>query len=63
MLVAGDFNTDISHKTAFSKSLLDFADYYSLVLADVQFGDSVGWTTESHSGLSHSKASNEDLQR
>ena len=35
LLVAGDFNTDISHKTIFSKTLLDFADYQSLVLADV----------------------------
>ena len=42
LLVAGDFNTDISPKTTFSKALLDFADYHSLVLADVQFGDSVG---------------------
>jgi len=33
---------------------LDFADYHPLVLADVQFGDSVGWTFESHCGLSHS---------
>ena len=56
LLVAGDFNTDISHKTTFSKALLDFADYHFLVLADVQFqfGDSVGWTFETHSGLSHS---------
>ena len=54
LLVAGDFNTDISPKTTFSKALLDFADYHSLVLADVQFGDSVGWTFESHCGLSHS---------
>ena len=54
MLVSGDFNTDISHKTTLSKALLDFADYHSLVLADVQFGDSVGWTFESHYCLSHS---------
>ena len=33
---------------------MDFADYHSLVLADIQFGDSVGWTFESHSSLSHS---------
>ena len=39
LLVAGDFNTDISPKTTFSKALLDFADYHSLVLADVQCGD------------------------
>ena len=53
LLVAGDFNTDISHKTIFSNTLLDFADYHSLVLAGVQFRDSVGWTFDSHSGLSH----------
>ena len=35
LLIGGDFNTDISHKTTFSKALLDFADYRSLVLADV----------------------------
>jgi len=53
LLVAGDFNTDISHKTTFSKALLDFADYHSLVFVDVvQFGDC--WLTfESHCGLSH----------
>ena len=48
LLVAGDFNTDIP-QTTFSKALLDFADYHFLVLADVQFGPSVGWTFESHS--------------
>ena len=53
LFVAGDFNTDISHKTTFSKALLDFADYRSLVFADVQFGDSVVWTFEGHYGLSH----------
>ena len=34
--------------------LLDFADHHLLVFADLQFGEAVGWTFESHSGKSHS---------
>ena len=36
----------------FTKMLLDFD--HTLVFADLQFGEAVGWTFESHSGKSHS---------
>ena len=54
LLVAGDFNTDVGRSSVFTKMLLDFADHHSLVFADLQFGEAVGWTFESHSGKSHS---------
>ena len=42
MLVAGDFNTDISHKTTFSKALLDFADYHvNHRLQDISLPDDI----------------------
>ena len=34
--------------------LLDFTDDHSLVFADSEFGEAVGWNFESHSGKSHS---------
>ena len=45
LLVDGDFNTDVCRSFIFTKMLLDFAD--------LEFGEAVGWTFESHSGKSH----------
>ena len=53
LLVAGDFNTDVCRSSIFTKMLLDFADDHSLVFADLEFGEAVGWTFVSHSGKSH----------
>ena len=49
LLVAGDFNTDPCCSSIFTKMLLHFADDHSLVFADLEFGEAVGWTFESHS--------------
>ena len=54
LLVAGDFNTDVCRSSIFTKMLLDFTDDHSLVFADLQFREAVGWTFESHSGKGHS---------
>ena len=54
LLVSGDFNTDVCCSSILTKTLLDFADDHSLVFADLEFGEAVGWTFESHSGRSHS---------
>ena len=52
LMVAGNFNIDFSRSTASYRTLMNFFDHHALTVdtIDVQFGDKVGWTFESHSG-------------